>query len=882
MHRLRVIALRLLGVFSGRRRDCDLNDEVQAHLELLAEEHIQSGMSPGDARAAARREFGGVDQVKETYRDQRGLPWFDALGRDLRYAMRSARKNPGFTAVAVATLAIGIGANTALFSIVNAVLLRPLPYANSDRLVSLSVRTPLRPQSLLTYREYLTIRDQLPSLEAVGLWLSQSVNLTGTQEPERITGTFVTGSFFEALGLAAERGRLFTEPESEPERAKPFVVITHAFWLRRLGGSPTVMGESLTLNGASFTIVGVLAPPFDAATVPAAGWFMDTDLFLPAGAFPGRNDLSTPGPSLLGVARFRKGVSVANVNADLDVVSKRLQAEFPETQTGRSAQAVLLQESVVGQSRSALMLLLAAVGAVLLIACVNVSNLLLARALDRQKEMALRTALGAGRWILMRQLAVETGLLAVVSALVGLVVGRWSLQALTWTSPPNVPIPDRIPLDGTVLLFTMLSATAVAAVCALAPALRMSGMQLTDVLQAGSRRASGTGRRTREVLVVVELALSVALVAVSGLLIQSLMAVQRVPLGFEPDHVFTLQFRLPPAKYPAKEDIARFFSQTIAAVRAIPGVESAALVRAVPLSGNGGDVRFTVEGRPVQKGAEPDARYHLVTPDYFKTMRIGFVKGRDFTDRDDLDAPSVAVVNETFARIHWPNGDALGKRISIPDMRGWLTIVGVVRDAKHTSQTELPRPQLYVAHYQNPLIFSSLVVRTGVEPMAIAEAVRKAIWSVDKEQPVWATQSLETIVDRTQGSWRFLAMLLGLFAVTALTIASVGIYGVMSYSVSQRTYEIGVRLALGAPGSRVRREVVTRGLLLTAAAIVGGLLAAAATARVAANVLFGVQPTDPVTFVGATVILASVALAACYIPARRASRVDPLVALRQE
>jgi len=382
--------------------------------------------------------------------------------------------------------------------------------------------------------------------------------------------------------------------------------------------------------------------------------------------------------------------------------------------------------------------------------------------------------------------------------------------------------------------------------------------------------------------VVVELALSVALVAVSGLLIQSLMAVQREPLGFEPDHVFTLQFRLPPAKYPAKQDIARFFSQAIAGVRAIPGIESAALVRAVPLSGNGSEVAFAIEGRAVQKGDEPETRYHLVTPDYFKTMKIGVVQGRDFADRDDLAAPLVAIVNETFARTIWPNGVALGKRISTPDMRGWLTIVGVVRDAKHASQTELPRPQLYVSHYQNPQIFSSLVARTAVAPMAVADSVRKAIWSVDKDQPVWATQSLDAIVDGTQGSWRFLALLLGLFAITALTIASVGIYGVMSYSVSQRTYEIGVRLALGAPGSRVRREVVTRGLLLTAAAVVAGLAVAAGTARVAANVLFGVQPTDPITFAAATVILAVVALAACYLPARRASRVDPMVALRRE
>jgi len=882
MTRLRALVARVGGQFLfTRRQDRRLAAELAAHLDLLADEHMRRGLSPDAARAAARRDFGGVDLIKETCRDQRGLPWMDALSRDLRYAVRVFRRSPAFVAVAVATLAIGIGANTALFSIVNAVLLRPLPYPNVDRLVMLSTKTPGRPQSLLSYNEYLAVRDQLPSIEACGLWLTQSVNLTGTAEPQRVLGAFVTGSFFDALGLIPERGRFFTELESQPGGSRPFAVVSRGFWERSFAPDATPVGASLILNGASYTVVGVLVSPFDPSTVPAAGSLLEADVFIPAGLFPGRNDLSSAGPSLFGIARIRQGTTVDALNADLGVVSARLAAAFPDTQVNRMTRAVDLQENLVGGSRPALLLLLAAVGVVLLIACANVSNLLLARAADRHKELALRTALGARRWTLVRQLAVEAGLLAAGSSALGLVAGTWSLQAMVWLRPPNVPIPAHVVLDRTVLLFTTLVAAAVAVLCGLVPALKLSRVQLTEAMQSVRQSPSG-GRRTRESLVVAELALSVTLVALAGLLLQSLMAVQRVSLGFDPQRVLTLQFRLPPAKYRTPAAIARFFEQVAGAVRVVPGVESAALVRAVPLSGNGGETSYMLEGHPVVKGAEPQARYHLVSPDYFRTMRIALRRGRDFTDRDDLHAPPVAIVSETFARAAWPDDDAIGRRLRIPDVADWLTVVGVVADAKHATPTEPAMPQLYVSHYQNPMIFSSMVARTAVAPMALANVVRKAIWSVDKDQPVWAMQPLDAIVTATQGSWRFLATLVGIFAAVALAIAGVGIYGVMAYSVSQRTHEIGIRLALGASPSRVRREVIGRGLALTVGAVAIGLLGAAAAARVAASTLFGVGPADPVAFLAAAGVLAGLAVAACYVPARRASRVDPLVALRCE
>jgi putative ABC transport system permease protein len=819
----------------------------------------------------------------------------DKLLQDVRFALRLWRRRPGFAAVAIITLALGVGANTAMFSIVNAVLLRPLGYPDSDRLVSIYAKSQSFRQGLLSYKEYDEIRRQSASLESIGLYLGQSVNLTGVDEPQRLVGSFVSSTFFDTLGLKAERGRLFSEEESAPGTVKPVVIISRQLWRQRFNDNPAAIGSTLTVNGTPLTVIGILKEPFDAATVPGDGYFIGgVDMFIPVAQFPTPNGLYAAGPAMLAVGRLKPGVDVAAASADVDLIGRRLLAADPKTQAGRQMVTESAQETVVGSSRPALLLLFVSVGVVLLIACVNVSHLLLARAIDRQKEIALRAALGASRAAVTRQLAVEAALMAIVATGLGLMLGRWALEGLTWLRPPSVPIPTEVPLDGTVLLFTGGVALLVATLCGLAPALKTARPDISRVLQAGFRRASAAGRRTRDLLAIVEMAMSVALVALSALLIQSLLAVQQAPLGFDPSNVFTLQFRLPQTKYTKPEDIARFFKQSIERVRAVPGVQSAALVRAVPFSGNGGTTAYVVEGRPEPEPAsQPQARFHLVTPDYFKTMRIPLLKGRDFSDRDDLSTPLVAVVNETLARREWPNEDPIGKRFSArqltagagarqPNSPTPITVVGIVGDAKHYTATEAAFPQMYVAHYQVPLIFSSLVARTAAAPMSISNDVRKAIWSVDKDQPVWTVRSLQDQVDATMGQSRFLALLLGIFAGVALLLAGVGIYGVTSYGVAQRTHEIGIRLALGASGDRVLREVVGRGVRLTAVAVAIGLGGAVLMGRFASSVLFGVQPTDPGALAGAAIILASVSLAATYLPARRASRVDPVVALAEE
>jgi putative ABC transport system permease protein len=821
-----------------------------------------------------------------TFTERRTM--FDKLWQDLRYAIRTWTKRPTVAIVGILTLAIGIGANTAMFSIVNAILLRPLPYAHADRIVTLwSVfggpqTLSGNPHGLVYYQEYRELTRQSTSFDAIGFFFPQSVNLTGVSEPQRLIGSFVNGSFFDVLSLRAERGRLFTEEDSAPGTVKPDVVISHDVWQQRFEGKDSAIGQTMTLNGVPLTIIGVLAPPFDVRTVPSDGWFISSDVYLPVAQFPTRSLDTT---TMLSVARLKPGATLVSAQSDLDVISSRLQTAYPQTNTNRALIVESAHESIIGSSRTALFLLLAAVGAVLLIACVNVSNLFLARAVDRQREIALRAALGASRLAVTRQMMVESALLAAVATAAGLVVGRWALDALTWLQrPQGVPLPKQITLDTTVLLFTGVVAIVVALVCGLAPAVRTSRPDLSRVLQAGFRRASATGSRTRDVLVVIEIALSVALVAICGLLVQSLLAVQRAPLGFDPSNVFTLEFRLPQAKYRTPEDIARFFRQAIERVRAVPGVQSAALVRATPFSGNWGNTKYLVEGRtPPKQGAEPLTRYHIVTPDSFRTLRIPLLRGRDFTDRDDLAAPHVAIVNETLARTAFPGEDPIGKHLSSPDAgRQPLTIIGVVGDAKHLSSTEPAQPQLYVSHYQFPLIFTALVARTSGPAMSVANDVRRAIWSVDKDQPMWAMRSLGDVVASTQGQPLFLATLLAVFAGIALLLAGVGIYGVMSYAVAQRTHEIGIRLALGASGRRVLGEVVARAARLTAAAVVIGLVAAIAGGRFASAVLFGVTPADPVTLAAAAIVLAFVSLVACYLPARRASRVDPVVALAEE
>jgi len=806
----------------------------------------------------------------------------DSLLQDLRYAVRTLVERPGFTVVAVLTIALGVGGTTAMFGVVDAVLLRPLPYAEPDRLVMLWTRTPGGPQAAASWPEFVDWREQSHSFADMAVWRGQSVSLTGGAEPERVVGAFVSDRFFPLLGARPALGRTFTAEETDPATARPVAVLGHGLWQRRFGSDPGILGRSLVLNGQSHTVVGVLGPDFDGGNAPAHGWFMGCDVFLPISYFPNKKGLARGETEILVLGRLRPGVDASQAGTDMAVVARRLEQAYPDTHAGRGVEIVPLHEQIVGSFKPALLVLLGAVGLVLLIACANVANLLLARASRRRRELAVRAALGAGRTRLLRQLLTESAVLALLGGALGLLVGHWGLALLLSLAPAGV-LPGSLTLDGRVMAFALVLTAATGVCFGLVPALQASRPDLDGVLKEAGRGGSGSaGHRFRDVLVVAEVTLSLVLLVGAGLLLRSAVALQRAELGFRPDHVLTAEFRLPPARYPEPRVIAAFFRQTLERLRAVPGIESAALARAVPFSGNGGSTTFQVEGEPEPpKGREPVAQLNIVSPDYFRTMGVRQLEGRDFDEHDTADVPSVAVVNETMARQLWPGMDPIGRRLRLRDA-GWVTVVGVVGDVRHSGPSEPPQPQIYTTHEQDARIFACVVARTAGEPMAMAAPMRAALWAVDKDQPVWKVRAMEELVTGSRGTARAMSLLVGVFAAVALALAGVGIYGVMAYAVSQRTREIGIRMALGAASGRVLRLVVGRALVLTSVAIVLGAIGATVLARLLGTLLFGVGPADPVTFGVAAAALASVGTLAAYLPARRAARIDPVRALAEE
>jgi putative ABC transport system permease protein len=811
----------------------------------------------------------------------KGDPLVETVIRDLKFAVRSLRQRPGFSLVVVLTLALGLGANTAIFSIVKAVLLTPLPYPEPDRLAFIWGRSAAGTEDGVSYPDFQELRDHNRSFAGLALVRTQSVNLTGGEAPERLIGAFTTASLFESvLATKASAGRIFRADESDPATAAPVAVISHGLWQRRFGADPMTVGSNLNLNGTVFKVVGILPQGFEMMLL---GGPWATDVFLPLPYYPNRGGLTRDDRSLFSLGRLRSGVSVAQADADLGVVMRRLESELPATNASLGVRVVPLREVVVGDVRPSLLVLQGAVGLVLLIACANVANLLLARAADRRREIALRAALGAGRGRILRQLLTESVLLAALGGGLGSALGLWGVQGLVALAPNGLPVSGPIRLDAGILGGSALLSLGAGLALGLVPALSALGADLSATLKEGGRSVAGGGRRLRELLVVSEVALSLVMLIGAGLLVQSLRKMQALDPGFRADHVLTMQFRLPPTKYPEGEAVAAFFRAAIAGIRAVPGVESAALVRAIPLEGNYATTGYQVEDRPKPApGQEAQAALNIVTPDYFGTMGIPLRQGRDFTDHDDARAPRVVIVNETLAALAWPKEEPLGRRLHIEGHAGWATVIGVVGDVKHRRLSEPPQAQIYTAHYQDPKIFACVVARTSSDPRAFADPVRQAMWAVDKDQPVWSVWPLDALLARIFAPTRLLLFLLGAFAVLAVVLASVGIYGVLSYAVAQRRQEIGVRMAVGARGGQVVALVVRQGMNLVLAAVALGLVLAGFLCRLLRTLLFGVEPGDPAIFAVCAAILIAVALGACWLPARRASQVDPAATLGHE
>jgi putative ABC transport system permease protein len=806
----------------------------------------------------------------------------NTLLQDIRFAVRMMWKNWTVTAIVVVVLALGVGANTAIFSVVNAVLLRPLPYTDPDRLVRLSEDSPQVPEMSISYPNFLDWREQNKIFSGIAAMQFRSLNLTGAEEPERLAGRAVSAEFFDVLGVKPASGRSFL-PEEDRPGASRVCVISHGLWQRRFGADPAILGKQLTLSGDSYTVIGVLPTSYRFGT--------PTDIFVPIGLRADEMMERGSHPGIYAIARLRPGVSVETARREHIALAERISAEYG--MKGNSATLKPLREVFVEDVRTPLLVLLGAVGFVLAIACANVANLLLARAASRHKEMAIRAALGAGRWRIVRQLLTESVLLALLGGGIGLLLALWGVDLLRTASVDSLPTTAEINLDGKVIAFTLLVSIVTGVIFGLAPALGAAKTDLHNTLKESGRGSTVGGRRAwlRSGLVVAEVALSLVLLIGAGLLVKSFLNILNTDPGFNPQNLLTMQLALNVKKDEGGK-VLNFFNDLNARIAGLPGVEAAAFSNGLPLSG-ASDTSFAIVGRPKpDTDKQPQTMFYITSPEYLETMGIRLIKGRFFTAQDTQRSPRVAVIDETFARQQFPNEDPLGHYIAgkgkdNPDAE----IVGVVAHVKHfgLNAEERVQPQLYLPFNQAPdseLPYlaprMNLVLRTTADPLTLTSAVRREVQSLNPNQPIYNVYTMEQTLDRSLAPQRFSTTLLLLFAAVALVLASVGIYGVISYSVTSRTHEIGIRMALGAQKSDVLRLVVGHGMALAALGVLVGLVGAFAVTRVMASQLYGVSATDPVVFVGIALLLAAVAFLATYIPARRATKVDPMIALRYE
>ncbi len=806
------------------------------------------------------------------------------MTQDIRYGIRSLRKRPGATVVALITLALGIGVNTAIFSAVDSILLRPLPLKDPDRIVSIWERT-LRVginQNEVAPANFFDLRNQNQVFDGIGAHGPQDLNLSGGGEPERLTGELVTANVFSLLGVEPALGRTFLPDEDQPGQ-EHVVVLSDALWQRRFNRDPSILNRNIVLNGESFTVVGVMPRGF---FFPAR----ETELWIPWAMEPeqasGRGD-----HYLRLVARLKPGTTIEQANADVESIAQRLSAEYPRTNEGLGFVVHSLHQDYVGNLRLPILVLFAAVGLVLLIACANVANLLLAQATTRRREIAIRIALGARRWTIVRQLLVESLLLACAGGLLGVLGAFWGVQGLSKLLPENLSKLQDVSIDARVFMFTLgvslLTAIVFGGVPALLAARAKPGETLSDV--ARDPAGGSSGRHVRRVLVVSEVALAVVLLVGAGLLIRSFQLLRQVNTGFTTDNVLTMRMVLPVPKYRQPEARRAFYDEVLLRIATVPGVESAGVITFLPLSFNGMNFSFSVEGHPAPGDMKlPFALYRVVSPDYFRAMGITLQRGRFFNAHDTAESMPVTLVSRRLAAQYWPGEDPVGKRIKIGPLDSpntWLTVAGVVDDVRQAGLYGDPRMDLYVPYAQERRGFVAprdLVLRTKGDAASVVAAVRQAVWSVDKDQPVSNVRTMDQVFATAIARERFQALLLGMFAALALVLACVGLYGVISYSVAQRTHEIGVRVALGAQPRDVLRLVIWQGMILTLAGLAAGITVGLLATRVLSDMLYGVTTTDPLTFVGVPAFLLLVAFLACYIPARRATRIDPLVALRYE
>jgi putative ABC transport system permease protein len=853
----------------------DVDDEIEQHLDDRYRELIAGGVPADEAAQLVREELRGWTP--------RRAP-FDGVGGDLRFAVRTLRRHAGFAAIVLVTLALGIGANAAIFSVVNAVVLRPLPYPDGDRLVVVwgNLHRPGVEEIPASAGEYVDYRDRNHAFEAIAAYDTIGFNLTGSGEPERVDGAVVSADLFATLGVLPEIGRAFRSADERPG-ANDVAVISHALWTRRFGADRAIVGRTVAIDGRTVAIVGVMPRRFRFPDDVTDIW---KPMLLDADALSADNRGSH---GFTVVARLKRGVTVDQARSDLDAVAATFVPQFPGNyRAGFSTAVRRLQDEVVGDTGRALFVLVGAVGMVLLIACANVANLLLARAASRRKEIALRTALGASRARLVRQLLTESVLMAIAGGGLGLLLAWWGIGALVAAAPDSIPRLREVAIDARVAAFTAIVSLATGVLFGVAPAMQASRLELHDALKEGGRTAAAHGFGGR-LLVIAEVAVSIVLLVSAGLLLRSFARLQEVQPGFAADRLLTLRVSLPASRYTTFARGDTFFADLFAGLQSRPGVRGVAAINSLPFSGFGGSRSFQIEGRaPTRPDDTTEEQLRIVTDGYFAVMGIPLVTGREFAADDSLRARRVAVVNEAFARKHFGGAAAVGQRVAFErDAPVWYEIVGIAGNVKHRGLDAGDRPELYVP-YRQPLFAQwtvrpmFVVVRTDGDPIELVSTVRRDVARVDPDQPISDVRTMAERIDRSLIGRRFNATLLALFAALALTLAAVGIYGLVAYAVTERTHEIGVRIALGATRTDVVAMVLRQGMVLAVIGAAIGVAASLGVVRLLSGLLFGVSPADPATFAAIPLLLLLVALAACVIPARRATRVDPMSALRAE
>lgn len=871
--------------FLSRKNDIhnEIDEELKFHIEMRIKDNIASGMTQEQAKADALKRFGNIQKVKSNCREAIGIEMLENLSQDIHYGLRMLLAKPSFTIIAILALALGIGATSAIFSLVNTVVLKPLPFEDQEKLVLIweTDKASGNDQMEVSYQNFLDWRKQNRVFDQIAIIPSVNFDwaLKGKEEPQQVTGIFVSANFFSLLGTKPLLGRDFVL-EDEKEGANPVAIISQGLWQRQFGKDKNVIGQKLILEGDSVEIIGVMPQNFN---FPSG-----VEIWVPLISSPGDWTQQRGFRVSRAIARLKGGVTIEKAQVDMDVIAKQLEQEYPDANKGAGVRLISLTNIIFGNDRPALLAMLGAVGLVLLITCANVANLLLARATSRQREFAIRVALGAGQGRLVRQLLTESLLLALIGGAIGLFIAYLGIKALVAFAPADIPRVADVTLDGQVLVFTFLVSLFTAILFGLIPAFQAAGVSVNEFLKESGSRLFGSlsANRLRNVLVVGEVAFAVILMVSAGLMVRSFSKLQNVDPGFNPKNILTLRVALNQNKYQSKDSFRKFFQTLYEKVKVLPGVDSAGVVLMRPLSGTvGWDYTFTIEGQSLtEHKTNPHSNFETVSPNYFHTMGIPLLKGRDFTDADKEDSPHVAIVGESLAKKYWPGQDPIGKKIKIsaPDSKfPWMEIVGVVKDGRYR-EWETTRLDFYMPFPQHPQYRMDFVLKTSGNPLALVKNFNNAVYEIDKDQAISAITTMEDLVSSALSRSRYNMFLFGLFAFLALALSMVGVYGVLSYTVSQRTQEIGLRIALGASEKDILTLILGQGLKLVSLGVLIGLLIAFGLSRFLSSLLYQVEATDPITYLLIPLGLILVAFIACYFPARKAIKVDPIVTLRYD